>query len=156
LGAAMIVATLAVAWMAIEASGVPRWWAPLPLTLLVPSFLTESLALAFLLVTVVAALLSIPIVLGHVRISWGTAIPVLASVVLAWCYFASGISYALRYQGRDYVIACGLIQAAVTLTLAGLWLVNRRRSSYFLVLAWHLLVSIWLTSYAFPYFGELP
>ena len=117
--------------------------------------LTENLVLAIVPITLAAFGLSFALLLGCVRVPWWTAIPVLGIVVLAWYYFATGVSYGLQFHGVAYVAVCVSIQVAVTLALAGLWIANRRRQSYIFVFLWHLLASVWLASYAFPYYGEL-
>lgn len=151
-----IAATVAVAWFTTMIPGVARWWGPLPLTFVIPYFITENPVLAIVPITLAAFLLSIPLLLGCVRVPWWIAIPVLGIVVLAWYYFAIGVSYGLEYQGGAYVAVCVSIQVGVTLALAGLWIADRRRQSYIFVFLWHLLASVWLASYAFPYYGELP
>lgn len=128
----------------------------MPLTIVIPYFLTENSVLGIVPITLAAFGLSIPLLLGYVRVPWWTAIPVLGIVVLAWYYFATGVSYGLQFQGGGYVAVCVSIQVGVTLALAGLWIANRRRQSYIFVFLWHLLASVWLASYAFPYYGEVP
>jgi hypothetical protein len=39
--------------------------------------------------------------------------------------------------------------------MATIWLLNLWRKRFALLVAWHILASIWLATYAFPYFGEL-
>lgn len=154
--ALMIAATIAVAWFTAMVPGYPHWWGPLPLTVLIPYFMTENAILALVPVVGAAALMALPVLLGRTRIPLWTSLPVLGAMVFAWCYFAAGISYGRKYQSDGYVAACGSIQAVVTIILAGLWVADYRRRGFLLVLIWHLLVSVWLASYAFPYYGELP
>jgi hypothetical protein len=155
LGAAIVVSTLGLAIVVTLLPGVPRWWGPLPLTVVVPFFIVGPV-LAFVPVLVLALGLSVPLLLARVRVPWWTTIPILGIAAISWFYFVCGIGYGVEYQGPAYVVACGAIQSACTGGLAVLWVLNRRRRSYALVAVWHALAALWLASYAFPYYGELP
>lgn len=63
---------------------------------------------------------------------------------------------AQAYQSITYVAFCGLVQLLFTLTFLRVVMWNRRRQTFASAAAVHGLTSLWLASYAFPYYGELP
>jgi hypothetical protein len=146
-------ATLGVAVVTTFLPGVPRWWGPLPVTVVFPIFLLQSFVLGFVPIVLVALLLATPVLLGRTRVPLWTALPVAGLVLLAWYWFARGVEYGFKYQGTTYVAVCGSLQIAATVFLA--W-ISTRKPRFAVVFAWHLLAAVWLASYAFPYYGELP
>lgn len=152
----IIAATLLVGWFTTMVPSIPVWWGPLPLPVVFPLFITENRGLAMVPIFITAALLMIPVILGRVQIPWATTVPVAALMALAMLSSTSSISFALQYHGSFYVVVSLSIHLAMNASLIAIWIHNRRRQRYVFVVLWHMLASLWLASYAFPYYGELP
>jgi hypothetical protein len=127
----------------------------MPLTVLVPALMLEGGLLGIVPVTVAAVLLTVPLVIGRTRVPIGTVVPILGALSLAWLWFLVRLPAGLKEQGGGYVLVCGIVQSAFTVGLLVVWLANRNRSRFSAVVVWHFLASVWLASYAFPYFGEV-
>jgi hypothetical protein len=148
--------TVALGYATTVLPGVPRWWGPLPLTVVIPYFMTGTPFLAFLPLVGAALILSTPALARARRVTWWSTVPVALTVGLAWFWFASGILFGLQYEGANYVVTCGAFQGIFTIAFVVIWEMSRRTRSFGLAATWHIIVSLWLASYAFPYMGELP
>ena len=154
LAGSMVALTAAVAYTTTVLPGVPRWWGPLPLTVVIPYFILGGLH-ALIPMTVSASLLFLPVALGCVRIPWWSAVPMLVAIALAWFHLTLRYADGLRSQGMAYVATCALMESAFCGALVVLLAMSTRRR-FWIVVFWHFLAAIWLASYAFPYYGELP
>lgn len=137
-------------------TGVPKPWAVLPLTVVIPVFIIGVRALALLPLLLLVAVKIHPIALGHTRLRWWSWASVLAINALAWFGFVYSGSFAWKYHGELYVIVCGIALLAFTIAMFLVWRRNRQRPTFASVFAFHAIEAVWLASYAFPYLGELP
>jgi hypothetical protein len=153
--AATLLATVAAAYLTTFLPGIPVWWAPMPLTVLIPALILESTTLAVVPIVAASVVLALPIALGRSRIPLWTAIPVLVISMVAWLWYLIRIPSALENQGIAYTVICWSLHGAFAAGMTTVWLLNLRRKRFTLLVAWHFLASIWLATYAFPYFGEL-
>ncbi len=141
-------------------SGVPEWWSPFPLWIIVPLFaLSPPEGVWWLLYSIasVSFLLCNPAVLrGSGRLSAVsiTVLAVLQALNIAW--LAGGFSYGVEYQGKSYAVAVTAISAALLVILCTLCVAARRHPRFVLNVAFRWPAWFWLTLYAFPYLGELP
>jgi hypothetical protein len=152
---ATLLATATAAYLATFFNGIPAWWAPMPLTVLIPGIVFDSVVLTLVLVVAASAILTLPVAVGRSRIPLWTAIPIFAISLVAWFWYLIGIPSALKYQGTTYTIVCWSLQTAFTAGMLIVWLLTLRRQRFTLVAAWHFLASLWLVTYALPYFGEV-
>jgi len=80
------------------------------------------------------------------------AISVVASIV----WFVGSWRYGLKYEGLTYSISTALLSVILAVLTGVLILQSRKSPSFAINLLVHFVLFAWLTTYAFPFFGELP
>jgi hypothetical protein len=84
------------------------------------------------------------------------AVGLIVAAVASFVWFIGGWRYGLQYQGKPYVVSCLAISVAMLGLLSTLLILARRSPTWHYRLGFHFLLFGWLTTYAFPYLGELP
>jgi hypothetical protein len=80
---------------------------------------------------------------------------IVASALVAW-YWQNAWSYGMEYQG-DWTVVTALWLNGMTLgVLVALLTLGTRLQSFRRQTLTHWVLSLWLASWAFPYFGEMP
>jgi len=147
-----------VCWQSFNAD-MPRIWAPFPvwpflIGRLIPSFLGSWFA--------ILSLPALAMWIWNPRAFLGKPeIPArsfllffLFALLSVLCNIVYG-SYGMEYQGEAHTVAVIILNFSLMATLALIGLKAWRKPAFPLSLGFHWLLFAWLTSYAFPVFGEL-
>lgn len=126
----------------ISISGnVPKIYAPMPLTLVLPIFL----GVPFWIILLIAPICFLMLLHRNRLMTW------LYVLVTGLSISNSYISweYGLVYQGREHTTAVTLINVLIICFLYFLW--KKQKINMF-----RILLVAWIFTYAFPYLGEMP
>lgn len=137
-------------------TGTPEVWAPFPLTVILPLFITGSRILAVIPLAILSFVITLPVLAGNTRLRWYSWSAPLIVASFSWLNLFLGSSYSWGYHGVAYTLTCVAANFAFSGALAVLWIKLRRGPSFVLVEVFHAALSLWLATYAFAYLGELP
>ncbi len=157
---ATVVSNGAVGYAVTFLPGVPRWWGPMPMPTMYFALVwygePEQRLLSVLPVMGVAALLGLPLLFGFRRVRLETGLPVLLAMLASGAWYVFGCVHGVFYGGLGFVVACSIVTLCANASLVVLWWSTVRSPSQFRTAGFHAIASLWLASYAFPWFGELP
>ena len=83
-----------------------------------------------------------------------TAMIVGIVAALSLCLFAVSWNDGLRYEGPQFAVATGILDAAFVVVLSLLLFCVHRQKSAWSQLLLHFVFAAWIVTYAFPWLGE--
>jgi hypothetical protein len=142
----------------------PRVWAPAPLFFFAMALILQSLVpigpynLAWISVLILAFYLAtgIPTLKARAGLPRFTVILFILLSALSIAHLAFSYRDGLNYQGPLYTTVLGLLNLTAIALLAMLAFRLRARESTSSAMVFHFLVILWLSWFAFPWFGEMP
>ncbi len=142
-------------WLTIS-SGTSTLYSPVNLPLVLVGLLSSSFIAVLFFMPIVFLIWCWPILRGEPVVPRRSIILLALSIALSIFYFVRGIDFGIQYQGRDFVIGVGIVNAIFWILLVVLAVIARRRPHYRNNLIFHFALFAWLAYYAFPYLGESP
>lgn len=149
-------AIAAIAYISVS-SGVPSSVSPFPIVVMIPWFL--GVPSPFVPMIPAAAF-----AVCHVR-HWRRkprAKPALGLSILLWIvsvlvplHLLVGWSYGVQYQGFTYCVVVAMVNAAFAGIAWIAWTLARSSGNYRMQIAFGFSLFAWLTSFAFPWMGEI-
>ncbi|MFN0131701.1 MAG: hypothetical protein ACKVW3_04085 [Phycisphaerales bacterium] len=136
--------------------GVPHWYAPLPLTVLIPMFMGlphAVVAIAWSLLFVVYARL---VWIGRREISNVSIGLFLVAMAMSAVVYVGGFEYAGQYQAPGYSVYVSVAGWTLVALLWTLLVINILRPRHWTNAGFHFVLGVWFVGWAFPYMGELP
>lgn len=142
--------------LAVGSAGVPEWWAPWPIWIAIPYFLSIPIWRIICIPVLFYALASIPLMRGRsvLPLSLGLIFGGLWAINL-WHWWV-GWSYGRQYQGHTHVNILGCLTVAAVIAGVSVWLWTARQRRWWG--AYMCLILMFCASIfcLFPYLGELP
>lgn len=123
------------------------------------AFLTESISLFVpsLWVPVLYLAWCWPLFRGESWLPVQSVVLAIYIAILSAVLWASAYDgFAWQYHGSTYVLAGALGNILAVLALVGVYVLYRHHPSFQIGLLFHVLLFLWLGSYALPYLGEFP
>lgn len=148
------VSLLFITWQAVRLS--PQIISPTPVWVVALLWLPLPKCLVLSLSCIAMWLWNPSIFLGSTRIPIRTWLLFGILSILSFVYYLKYKSYGQLHQGSGHVAALTVINLLLLLILLFTGVYGSRKPSYKKDLLFHWLLFAWLSSYAFPVFGELP
>ena len=154
--ASALVALVAAQSLGAFGGNVPTALSPAPILLVLLAFLGVPMPLIASAPALLGWLWFAPQISGAPRLPSSSVVLFKLVAVLSAVIYLASWNAGLEHQGLGHTLACTLLN----LLLAGAsgWAVWRARkeATTARVLVAHILILVWLVSYAFPYLGEMP
>lgn len=155
----VVLLLLFISWLTVV-SQVPRSALPSNVLVLLPLFLIQSREVATsVAITIIPGMFSLwcwPLMKASGTVPRRSIALLLSAIALSISWHAWGYSTMVRFQGPQYARTV-LLTSVIWWTLLGLLAVlGARRPSRLRSVQFHVALFLWLTWYAFPYFGDLP
>jgi hypothetical protein len=137
-------------------SGVPATIRPLPILFILPVLLGVPPLIAILLPSILFCIWSGPLFRGSAIPSRRTLVATTIVGMMSAVYFYSSWRYGVKYQGYGYTLTMTLFSSFFAAAVGSVFALSRRTHSLAWSLAANLLLFVWVSTFAFPYLGELP
>jgi len=149
----------AVVWLAgwfSSTAAYPEVVRPCNIAVVLPMFVFRSEWLGPLPIVIFALAWCWKVDFSERRIPARSRWLLVALVLLSVWWTGYGVEYSFGYHGPRYTWKVMAINAVCWLVLIGMLVWQVRKPSSWMNYLLHLLLFVWLTWYAFPWFGELP
>jgi hypothetical protein len=153
---AIVVCAIAAHALGLLGDGFPTPRSPYPIALTVIMFLGVPALVPAVLMGLSFFVSSRRALNVAPKFSWAAALALSIATLASIAYFIAGWHYGVQYQGRPFVLICAWMSALAATALWVVFVLCWRKQARFGSLMFYFLLFSWLSTYAFPYFGEAP
>ena len=136
--------------------GSPTLASPAPLPTTLAAMLGAPWIVISLIVSGLFCLWCKQLFMRQAAIPFRTWILFFGTTALTVAWYVAGWNYGLEWGGKFFTYGCAIISGLLFLACGFFLYIAKHHKSFSASLAAHLVLFVWLFSYAFPWLGETP